>query len=190
MQERNLFLLFIEPLNKLDIPYMVTGAVAAIIYGEPRMTHDLDVVLQLEAENISPFIQAYPRNLFYCPPEEIIQIENKRDCQGHFNLIHHATGFKADIYLMGRDPLHVWAMNQRKSYPLEGQEIWVAPPEYVIIRKLQFYKEGSSEKHINDIQSIIQTSGNIINRHILEEKIVKMNLGEVWESIKDKSALG
>lgn len=44
MQEHDLFNIFIEPLDELDIPYIVTGAVASIIYGEPRLTHDVDLV--------------------------------------------------------------------------------------------------------------------------------------------------
>jgi hypothetical protein len=48
MQEAELFLVFIRPLNDLGIPYMVTGSVAAMLYGEPRLTHDVDLVLQIK----------------------------------------------------------------------------------------------------------------------------------------------
>ncbi len=51
MPEANLFLVFLEPLNRAAIPYMVTGSVASLVYGEPRLTHDVDLVVEL---NISP----------------------------------------------------------------------------------------------------------------------------------------
>ena len=43
----DLFLVFIRPLNRLSIPYMVTGSAASMAYGEPRMTHDIDLVVEL-----------------------------------------------------------------------------------------------------------------------------------------------
>jgi hypothetical protein len=48
MQEAELFLVCIRPLNELEISYMVTGSVAAMLYGEPRLTHDVDLVLQIQ----------------------------------------------------------------------------------------------------------------------------------------------
>ena len=48
MPEHNLFRIFVSRLNKLSIPYMITGAVASIIYGEPRLTNDIDLVINME----------------------------------------------------------------------------------------------------------------------------------------------
>ena len=59
MPEPNLFKIFISRLNKLGMPYMVTGAVAIVIYGEPRLTHDIDLVVDLnreDAEKIAAYI--------------------------------------------------------------------------------------------------------------------------------------
>ena len=38
---------FLEPLERLGLPYCVTGSVAASVYGEPRLTADIDIVLLL-----------------------------------------------------------------------------------------------------------------------------------------------
>ena len=98
MPEANLFLVFLEPLNRAAIPYMVTGSVASLVYGEPRLTHDVDLVVELNISRAGEFAGLFPMEQFYCPPEEVIRIEALRETRGHFNLIHHATGFKADIY--------------------------------------------------------------------------------------------
>ena len=66
MQEHNLFFLFIKPLNQLNIPYMVTGAAAAIIYGTPRTTLDIDIVIRLLETNVHPLIKEFPKDSFYC----------------------------------------------------------------------------------------------------------------------------
>ncbi len=113
MQAPALIRLFVVPLNALDIPYMVTGAVAAVVYGEPRFTHDLDLVLGLSPADADRFAAAFPSDVFYVPPREVIEEEASRTGHGHFNLIHHETGLKADCYLAAGDPLHTWALERR-----------------------------------------------------------------------------
>ncbi len=181
MQEPNLFQIFISRLNKIDARYMVTGAVAVIIYGEPRLTQDIDLVIELKTEDIEDFRKTFASKEFYCPPVESIKLEIKRHSRGHFNIIHLKTGFKADCYMMGQDELHRWAMSNRKNFTVGGEPIWVAPPEYVILRKLEYYREGRSEKHLRDIASILTLSQDRIDFDQLHGKIKKYGLGQEWE---------
>jgi hypothetical protein len=138
---------------------MVTGSVAAIYYGEPRMTNDVDIVVFLRPEDALRLEPAFPQTEFYCPPRETIQIEQARGQRGHFNLIHHESGFKADIYLAGAEFLHSWGLARRHLAEIEGDQISFTPPEYVILRKLQFYREGKSAKHLRDIHRMINIPG-------------------------------
>ncbi|MBU1149506.1 MAG: hypothetical protein KJ800_00975 [Proteobacteria bacterium] len=176
MPERNLFLIFLAPLNRLKIPYMVTGAAASIVYGQPRMTHDIDLVVEMNLGDATRLAAAFPLDSFYCPPLEtmIAEIQSKRP--GRFNLIHHATGFKADLYLAGEDALHRWAMQRRRKITLEEESIWIAPVEYVILRKLEYYREGASEKHLRDIAGMLAISGDIIDFRELWRKIDERGL--------------
>ncbi|MBU0574682.1 MAG: hypothetical protein KJ704_00360 [Proteobacteria bacterium] len=176
MPERNLFLIFLAPLNRLKIPYMVTGAAASIVYGQPRMTHDIDLVVEMNLGDATRLAAAFPLDSFYCPPLEtmIAEIQSKRP--GRFNLIHHATGFKADLYLAGEDALHRWAMQRRRKITLEEEPIWIAPVEYVILRKLEYYREGASEKHLRDIAGMLAISGDIIDFRELWRKIDERGL--------------
>ena len=48
MVQENLLIKVIERINKLHIPYMITGAIACIFYGKPRLTHDFDLVVGYE----------------------------------------------------------------------------------------------------------------------------------------------
>ena len=93
MQEVNLFAIFTSVLDKNGFQYFITGSVASIVYGEPRLTHDIDLVINLPQSKIEKFIKAFPAEKFYCPPEEVIKTELNRTARGHFNLIHHQTGF-------------------------------------------------------------------------------------------------
>ncbi len=185
MQEANPILTFIDLFNKSEIDYMTTGSVASIIYGEPRMTYDIDIVLALHVNDIEKMIQIFDTENFYCPPTETIKAEISRITGGHFNIIHHKTGFKADIYPISNDKLHQWAMSHRRKVKIEGSDAWVAPPEYVIIRKLQYYKEGGSSKHLRDIKKMLELSGNDINTAEAEQKIIELNLMEEWNKAKN-----
>ena len=185
MPEHDLFQIFVSRLNKLSVPYMITGAVASIIYGEPRLTNDIDLVIDMSDEDVEAFAEAFPIADFYCPPPEVIRLEIGRSQQGHFNLIHHETGFRADIYASGKDELHLWGLKNRKPFDVEGEEFWLAPVEYVILRKLEYYHEGRSEKHLRDISGILVLSSDQIDHKVLEERIKDMLLTKEWNAAKD-----
>ncbi len=180
-----LFEIFTRPLENLGVSYLVTGAVASIVYGEPRTTHDIDLVLDLHTRDVARLPQAFPPQEFYCPPEEVIRVEIARTDRGHFNLIHHDTGYKADIYLKGGHPLHAWAFPRRRTITLPGgSQMSIAPPEYVILRKLEFYREGRSDKHLRDIRGILDVSGAEIDHRALEPWIERLKLIDEWQLVK------
>ncbi len=163
---------------------MVTGSTAAIAYGEPRLTHDVDLVVILDRERIAGLQEAFSPDEFSCPSEEEILLEAAREERGHFNIIHHESGFKADVYLAGKDPLHAWAFARTRRLELDGEPIVVAPPEYVILRKLEFYREGGSEKHLRDIRAMLDNSADILQRDELEERIAALGLEEAWKKAR------
>jgi len=181
MQEVDVFLLFTRPLDEAGLPYMVTGAVASIIYGEPRLTHDVDIVLEVDPRSAAGLAERFPAEQFYCPPVEVVIIESTRSRRGHFNLIHHETGFKADIYLRGEDPLHQWGLERRRRAPLGPSDgLWVAPPEYVIVRKLEYFREGGAQKHIRDIEGMLRVSPEAIDAAAVQEWVGRLGLEQAW----------
>lgn len=152
----NLFRVIIAPLESAKFDYMIVGSVAAMTYGEPRLTNDIDLVIELQPGELPIFESAFPAEEFYRAPNEALSIELARGLRGHTNVIHHDSGFRADIYFHGGDPLHAWAWPRRTRLEIEsGLEASFAPPQYVILRKLEYYREGNSPKHLTDIQAII-----------------------------------
>jgi hypothetical protein len=182
--ESNLFLLFLRPLDRAGVRYAVTGSVAGMIYGEPRLTHDIDLVVELALDQIGELVQQFPEDEFYVPPAEVIAVEVQRAQRGHFNLIHQATGFKADLYPRGRDPLHTWALDSARTVELEGATIRVAPPEYVIVRKLEYYREGGSEKHLRDIVAMLAQLGDGVDRAELVRLVESLGLAAQWARVR------
>jgi hypothetical protein len=162
---------------------MVTGAVASIIYGEPRFTNDIDLVVDMSSGDIAAFTKIFPPHAFYCPPPDVLEEETRRPVRGHFNIIHQATGFKADIYTVGRDELHHWAMSKRRRIEMQGECVWVAPPEYVIIRKLEYFKEGGPDKHLRDIESILEVTGDELDTEAIHKRTSGLGLEKEWDRV-------
>ena len=188
MLEPNLFKVFTSRLDATGITYMTTGSVAGIIYGQPRVTHDIDLVVELHLEQLPHLLAEFPPEEFYCPPEEVIRIEIARENRGHFNIIHHDTGFKADIYPIGSEYLHKWAIANRRKVVLSGDVVWLAPPEYVIVRKLQYYREGKSPKHLSDIRNILEISPDLVNHEVLMAFIQQYDLEKEYEHVTENGA--
>lgn len=124
---------------------------------------------------------AFPLKDFYLPPLEVIRAEQARSMRGHFNIIHHDTGYKADAYLLRTDPLHQWAFPRRRPIALEGGPLFMAPPEYVILRKLEFFREGGSTKHLTDIAGVLRVSRDLLDMAELLRLVGSRGLSEAWE---------
>ncbi|MBI4925496.1 MAG: hypothetical protein HY843_06180 [Bdellovibrio sp.] len=185
MQRLELLDAFIVPLEKNKINYFITGSVASIFYGEPRLTHDIDIVIHLSVKEIHRFISIFPEKQYYCPPTEVIHIELIRHDFAHFNLIHHNTGMKADIYPDVGDDLYTWAFQHKRRVNLYGNlSLWLAPPEYVIIRKLEYFREGQSQKHINDIEKMLLQIKHELNNDFLNKELKKRSLLSLWNKLK------
>jgi hypothetical protein len=169
---------FIEPLERLGLPYCVTGSVAASIYGEPRLTADIDVVLLLGVQDVEKLCSTVPEEIYDVRPIGMLQAMAQQPTRSMFNLIHHATQFKADIYVAANDPLHRWALENRRRIDLDGAGLWVAPPEYVIIRKLEYYREGHSDKHLRDIRFMLVAA--TVDIEMIDREVVLRSLQSEW----------
>lgn len=187
MLEAELSLLFLRPLNRLGVRYIVSGSVASILYGEPRFTNDLDLLVFLRHEDIRRLVGAFPTPDFYVPPEEIIMAEVERNEKGQFNVIHAVTGFKADFYTTGRDEFNAWAFRNARKMDFKGETIMVAPPECVIVRKLEFFREGGSDKHLRDIRTMLKVSGEQIDQSELARWIQRLDLAAQWKLVAPKN---
>ena len=179
MPAREPYWVFIERLEAVGLPYCITGSVAAAIYGEMRFTADIDVVTMLGAGDLPRLAKAFPEADFYLPPEEMILFEIGRAQRGMFNVIDQDSMFKADVFLAGTDPLQHWALEHRRRLRLgPAGEASVAPPEYVILRKLEYFREGEQEKHLSDIRMILACTE--VDNDFLQTHVRRLGLGAQW----------
>lgn len=170
MSDLGLIALFVAPLNRAGIPYFVTGGVASVIYGEPRLTRDIDLVLALDVRDAERFAALWPADTFYVPPIEVIVEEAGRTAHGHFNVIHHESTLRADVYLPGDDPLNRWAFAHAVRRRVDDMDVMLAPVEAVILNKLRYYTLGGSTRHLRDIRQMLDVSGPLIDEAFLREQ--------------------
>jgi hypothetical protein len=101
------------------------------------------------------------------------------------NVIHPASGLKADIYLKGTDPLHDWAFERRRRLEIVDLGVFFAPPEYVILRKLQYFKAGGSPKHVRDISSVLAVSGSSLDIGAITSFSEQLGFADLWERVRE-----
>jgi hypothetical protein len=176
---------FIRPLITTGLPYAVTGSVAAMAYGEPRLTNDIDLILEIKIADIPRLIEAFPEADFYLPPSEVIATEIVRSNRGHLNIISQHSLLKADVYLVSGDALHHWAMENVKVIDIDDLSVAFTPPEYLIIRKLEFFREGGSQKHLRDIAAMLEESPDIIDQTFLIQQLTALNLTAEYQLAQD-----
>lgn len=167
-------------LEKAGIDYCIVGGLASIAYGRPRLTLDADLVVAINPDQVESFIGAFPADDFYLPPAEVLQTELQRESRGHFNIIHQHSALRADCYLPGRSELVRWELAHRQRLSLGLGEAWFAPPESVIIHKLVFYREGGSEKHLEDIRGML--IGTAVDHKIITKWVDQLGLAESWSA--------
>src|SRR3989442_1542813 len=96
MEPSELLRRFVEVLERLHVPYLVTGSMATIAYGEPRLTNDIDIVVDLPLDQVDAFCESFPQDEFYCYREAVIEAVRQRSL---FNIIHFESGLKIDVII-------------------------------------------------------------------------------------------
>jgi hypothetical protein len=170
-----------EIFRSLGIPYLVTGSVASMAYGEPRLTNDIDVVADITFSHIPGLMTAFPKEEYYIDEEIIKEAIGQI---GQFNIIHPASGLKIDVIIKKDTPFDKNRFDRtRQIYPGDYSADF-ASPEDVIIKKMEYYKLGGSEKHLRDITGIFKISGESIDRNYISRWATELELNEIWEALQ------
>jgi hypothetical protein len=171
----------VEVFERLQISYLVTGSVASMAYGEPRLTNDIDIVADVHPDHVGDLLAAFPAPEYYIDAEMIREAIRRT---GQFNIIHPASGFKVDIIIREETPFNRSRFSRkRRLRPSKEYEADFASPEDVILKKMEYYKEGGSEKHLRDITGILRVSGEKIDRQYITFWAERLRVQEVWEAV-------
>jgi len=154
MEQEELLFRIGKILNKLRIPYIITGGVAVVVWGRPRFTADIDVVIELVSQKIDEIfseLRKIDKNIYI--RKKMIEDALKR--KGEFNLIHPASGVKIDFWILKDEPFDKSRIKRRIFKKIAGKKLYFCSPEDLILIKLQWYKKTKSTRQLEDIESIL-----------------------------------
>ncbi len=176
----------VECFETLNISYFITGAVASIAYGEPRLTNDIDVVADISERDVPRLKSCFPDDEFYFDEEAAEKAVRRRF---QFNIIHPASGLKIDVMVSKKDEFDLSRFQRiRRIKALEDTTANFASPEDVILKKMEYYAEGGSEKHLRDISGMIKISGEIMDFAFISYWAGKLGLGDIWEEVQKRAS--
>lgn len=175
------FIQVLKTLKNNDIQYMIVGSLAAMVYGDPRLTRDMDLVVEISPNEAEKLEKLFPLEQYYCPPLEVLKSEIIH--RGQFNLIHQDSGLKIDIMLRKQTAHAIEEFGRRREVELwNGFEAFLASPEDIIVKKLDFYRMGGSEKHLTDIRGIVAETN--LDQDYLNTWIQRLGLTSEWQKTK------
>ena len=183
MEHADLLRYVVDVLDRLHLRYFVTGSTASIFFGEPRFTNDIDVVVDLPMALISDFCIGFPGQDFYVSE---VAVRQAVILHSQFNIIHPDSGLKVDV-MVPTDTAFNRSRFERIRRVVPGDyTASFASPEDVIIKKMEYFREGGSEKHLRDIASMLRLCPDPVDRDYIQKWATELDLLDVWKAILDR----
>jgi hypothetical protein len=151
-----------QRLDRNGIAYMITGSTAANFYAVPRMTRDIDIVVELSERDVEKFIDAFEKDHYLEPTTVREAVTNK----GMFNLIHDRYIIKVDFVVRKDTPYRRREFSRKKKISVDGQELCVVAPEDLILSKLVWAKDSKSEFQLRDVRNLLQSVKGLDRRYL------------------------
>lgn len=141
-----------------DIAYMLTGSFAMNYYAQPRMTRDLDVVVQLAAQDVERIVRLFSAEYYVAIEAVRAAIVN----QSSFNLIHLESVIKVDCIVRKRDAYRQLEFERRQQIKIQDFTTWVASKEDLILSKLYWARDSHSERQLRDVKNLLATEYDVV----------------------------
>ena len=140
-------------LQGAGIPYMVTGSMAANFYATPRMTRDIDLVVDLSAAEIDRVVRLF-QGTYYIDPDMVRQAIQNRSM---FNMIHNALVVKVDCVVRKDTDYRREEFGRRRAITIAGQSVAIVAPEDLILSKLDWAKDSHSQMQLDDVRNLLRS---------------------------------
>ena len=184
MEQSELLHFVVSALERLGLRYFVTGSTVTIFFGEPRFTNDIDIVVDLPEGAVTEFCRQFPDEDFYVSEDAAIEAVRRRS---QFNIIQPRSGLKVDVIVPPPSEFNRARFERaRRVQAGDGWDASFSSPEDAIVKKMEFYRDGGSDKHLRDITGVLKTSGSEIDTAYIDQWATTLGLTEIWQAILDR----
>jgi hypothetical protein len=137
--------------------------------------------VEIPEQRVIEFCRHFPQSEYYVSETAACEaVVNKTQ----FNIVRSDSGLKIDVMVPALDAFNASRfLRVRRFHAADDFEPYFASPEDAIIKKMEYYREGGSEKHIRDIAGILQTMGEKIDAEYVAKWADEMGLGDIWSTI-------
>ncbi|MFC1799490.1 hypothetical protein ACFL2Z_01070 [Candidatus Eisenbacteria bacterium] len=173
----------IRVLGSLGIDYMISGSLVSSLQGEPRSTHDIDIVIDMTRPAVKSLAAAFPQPEYYLSEESILGAIGS---DGMFNLIVVATGDKVDFWVLTGQPFDISRFARKRVESVMGMEIPVSSPEDTILMKLRWAQEsGGSEKHFTDALRVYEVQYKELDTDYMEKWANELEIVTMYTKMRE-----
>jgi hypothetical protein len=167
-------------LEGLGVPYAITGSVASNIWGTPRLTHDIDLLVVLSRGNIPQILAAFP-SPYYVSQQAVTEAV---ETGSMFNVVDTARGLKADFWVSAGDPFNQSMLSRRRQVELlKSLAAFVGSPEDVLLHKLLWHKITPSERQLADAAGIASVQAGKLDLDYLREWASRQHTEDLLEEV-------
>lgn len=178
INELEVLKIVVKRLESAGIPYMVTGSIAANFYTTPRMTRDIDIVIEVEESDVEKLFALFS-NDFYVDKDSIRNaVRNKR----MFNVIHNEEIIKIDFVIRKDTEYRKIEFERKRGIVFEGLKVYIASPEDLILSKLYWAKESLSEMQIRDVINLLKVVP-ALDRGYIQKWVKELGLEEIYKEV-------
>lgn len=156
-------------LDELRIDYYVTGGFAVSVWGRPRATFDIDIVIKLLEPKVKPLAMALRKISKYGYIDEESAKEALRR-KGEFNFIDPETGIKVDFWITKGNEISKKEFERRIVKKINGQKVYFISPEDLILNKLFWHQKSESSRHLEDVESVFKISDKKLDKSYLKKQ--------------------
>ena len=172
-----------ERLEQAGIPYMVAGSFASTMFGLPRSTYDIDLVIEATQPKLTSFVESLSPDDYY------VDADAARDALR--NVIDMATGWKIDLIIRKNRPFSIEEFRRRAAMEMFGVQAHVATAEDTVIAKLEWAQlGGGSERQLRDVQDIVDVRGASLDIAYIEHWVDELGLRDEWSRISPAPSAG
>lgn len=174
MSQQALLTRIVEALDSAGIPYMLTGSLVSSLQGEPRATHDIDLVVSIGPADVPRVVEALAAPDVYLDEHAVAEAVHRRSM---FNLLDTSSSDQADFWLLEDEPFDRGRFARRIQVDALGLRLVVSSPEDTILMKLRWAEEaGGSEKQTADARHVYELQVGSLDEDYLDEWALKLGL--------------